>query len=69
VEINGKKIRTNTLSSLYKSREIANKLKELITNGEFMLQEPIQKFPVRNNGLKSLEVCDYEKKDKVNNYE
>ncbi|MGD9677854.1 MAG: homocysteine biosynthesis protein [Vulcanibacillus sp.] len=69
VEINGKNIRTNTLSSLYKSREIANKLKELITNGEFMLQEPIQKFPVRNNGLKSLEVCDYEKKDKVNNYE
>lgn len=68
VEVNGKKVRTNTMSSLFKSREIAQKLKELITNGEFMLQEPIQRFPAKNDGLKSIEINDFDMKDKVNNY-
>ncbi len=45
VELKGKKIKTAPLSSLYKSRLIANKLKKWIEDGEFTLQEPIQAFP------------------------
>lgn len=60
VEIDGKKIKTNTMSSLFKSREIADKLKEMIEKGEFLLQEPIQLFPEKNNGLKALKIVDCE---------
>ncbi len=68
VEVNGKRVRTNTMSSLYKSREIANKLKELISNSEFLLQEPIQKFPTNNSGLKALEKIDFKVNERMNNY-
>lgn len=54
VTIDGKEIKTASLSSLKKAREIANTLKEWISKGEFLLQEPIEQFPVDNtlNGLK-----------------
>lgn len=45
LDLEGKKIKTAPLSSLYKSRLIANKLKKWIEDGEFTLQEPIQTFP------------------------
>jgi uncharacterized protein (DUF39 family) len=44
IEINGKKIKTAPTSSLKKAREIAEKLKRAITEGEFYLQEPINFF-------------------------
>lgn len=68
LEINGKLVRTNTMSSLYKSREIADKLKELISNGEFLLQEPIQRFPTSNTDLKSLGKIDFKLNERVSNY-
>ncbi len=54
IEIDGKKIPTAPLSSLKKAREIASELKEWIRKGDFLLQEPIETFPLDNhlNGLK-----------------
>jgi len=40
VNLKGKKIKTAPLSSLYKSRLIADKLKKWIQDGKFTLQEP-----------------------------
>ena len=44
VEINGKKIKAKRLTSLEKSREIAEELKKQIKEGEFFIQKPIQLF-------------------------
>lgn len=55
VEINGKTIKTAPLTSLYKSRQIAEILKGWIAKGEFLLQEPIALFP-QGNKLSALEV-------------
>lgn len=46
VEINGKTVKTSPTTSLRKSREIAEILKEKIQKGEFFLQEPVQGFPL-----------------------
>ncbi len=53
ITIQRKDIPTSPLSSYAKAREIAQKLKEEILKGEFLLQEPIQKFP-KGNKFKSL---------------
>jgi len=45
ITIRGKNVPTSPLSSYAKAREIAQKLKEEILRGKFLLQEPIQKFP------------------------
>jgi len=45
ITVQGKDVATSPLSSYAKAREIAQKLKEEILKGEFLLQEPIQKFP------------------------
>ncbi|WIF95388.1 homocysteine biosynthesis protein [Caminicella sporogenes] len=55
VNLNGKEIKTIPLSNLQKAREIANILKDWIEKGDFLLQEPIQKFPL-NNKLNALEI-------------
>ncbi len=55
IELKQKKIKTSSLSSLYKAREIANLLKEQIKKGEFLLTEPIEIFP-KGKGLNSLEI-------------
>jgi uncharacterized protein (DUF39 family) len=55
VEINGEKVKTASLSSLKKAREIANELKSWIQKGEFLLQEPIETFPL-DNTLKGLKL-------------
>jgi uncharacterized protein (DUF39 family) len=47
VEIDGKKIKTAPLSSLYKARLIAGELKEKILNGEFLMTEAVTKLPFR----------------------
>ncbi|MBN2806100.1 MAG: hypothetical protein JXR22_05535, partial [Prolixibacteraceae bacterium] len=53
IEVNGHKVRTAPVASLAKARKIAALLKEMVQQGEFMLQEPIQSFPV-NTSLKPL---------------
>ncbi len=45
ITVQGKEVVTSSLSSYAKAREIAQKLKEEILEGNFLLQEPIQKFP------------------------
>lgn len=55
IELNGKKIRTSSLSSLYKAREIADILKKQVSNGTFKLTEPLEAFP-SGKGLNSLEI-------------
>lgn len=53
--LNGKKIRTAPLSSLKIAREIAEILKNEITEGRFLLSEPVALFP-KTTGLNSLKV-------------
>jgi len=55
VEINGKKIKTAPLSSLYTAREIAAELKKEIACGNFLISEPVELF-APNNSLKSLNI-------------
>ena len=53
IDVNGKEVKTASLSSLTKARKIADELKTWIQKGEFELQEPIETFPVDNtlNGI------------------
>ena len=51
--LNGKKIPTAPLSSLYKARKIATELKEKIQNGQFTITAPVAKLPYRD-GVKPL---------------
>lgn len=55
IELNEKKIKTSSLSSIYKAREIAEILKKQIASGEFLLSEPVELFP-RGKGLNSLDI-------------
>ncbi|MDA3821260.1 MAG: homocysteine biosynthesis protein [Bacteroidales bacterium] len=55
IEIDGKKIRTSSMSSLLKARKIADLLKEQINKGAFLLTEPVEMFP-KNTSLNSLEI-------------
>jgi uncharacterized protein (DUF39 family) len=55
MELNGKKIRTASLSSIYKAREIASMLKKQVSEGSFLLSEPVEMFP-SGKGLHSLEI-------------
>jgi uncharacterized protein (DUF39 family) len=59
IEVNGQKIRTAPVASLAKARLIADMLKDKITKGEFLLQEPIQLFPT-GTSLKKLVEVDFE---------
>ena len=56
ITIQRKDIPTSPLSSYAKAREIAQKLKEEILRGEFLLQEPIQKFSKKNKVKSLLEI-------------
>jgi len=56
ITVQGKDVFTSPLSSYAKAREIAQKLKEEIMKGEFLLQEPIQKFPKENKFKPLLEI-------------
>ena len=55
IEIKGKRVPTSSLSSIYKARQISNELKKWISKGQFMIQEPIQKFDLERE-FKPLEV-------------
>jgi len=45
IRVNGRRIPTAPLSSIYKAREIAQKLKEWIQRGEFLLTPPVEPLP------------------------
>jgi len=45
IELFGKKVKTSSLSSYYKARVIAEKLKKMIEEGEFLISRPVQSLP------------------------
>ncbi|MBD3338578.1 MAG: CBS domain-containing protein [Candidatus Lokiarchaeota archaeon] len=53
IELNGKKIKCSSLSSLYYSRKIARELKEWIEDGKFFLNSPAENLP-KNVDYKSM---------------
>ena len=53
IVLDQKKIKTASLSSIFKARKIASILKTQVSEGSFLLTEPVETFP-RNKGLKSL---------------
>lgn len=55
ISIKGKQVPTSSLSSLYKARQISEILKSWIQKGEFMVQEPVQNFPMDRH-LRTLDV-------------
>lgn len=55
VEVNGKKIKTSPLSSLFMAKKIARLLKEKIIRGEFLLTLPVERLPKRST-VKPLEI-------------
>ena len=55
IELEGRKIRTSSLSSVHKARIIAATLKEKVSAGDFLLTEPVEMFP-SGKGLHSLEI-------------
>ncbi len=52
---NKKKIKTASLSSIYQARKIADILKRQISEGTFLLSEPVEMFP-RGKSLNSLKI-------------
>jgi uncharacterized protein (DUF39 family) len=56
ITIQGKDVPVSPLSSYAKAREIAQKLKEEIIKGKFLLQGPIQKFPQKSKFKPLLEI-------------
>ena len=63
IELDGKIIKTAPITSMKKSRKIANELKKWIQDGNFTLQEPIKKFSL-NETLTGLEIREAEKDEK-----
>lgn len=59
VELFGKKVKTSSLSSYYKARAIAERLKDMIMNNEFQLTRPVAPLP-EHRVQKDLEVCSKE---------
>jgi uncharacterized protein (DUF39 family) len=55
IRLNGKKIRTAPMSSIKVAREIADILKKEVSEGRFMLTEPVALFP-KTTGLNKLEI-------------
>ena len=55
LKLNGKKIRTAPLSSVKVAREIAALLKKEVTDGRFLLTEPVELFR-KTTGLNKLEI-------------
>ena len=55
IMVNDRMVRTSPTTSLMKSKEIAQILKEWISSGEFTLTEPVMSFP-ENHALKSLKI-------------
>ncbi len=63
LELNGKRLKTGTLTSLRKSRQIAEKLKEQIASGDFTLTQPVERMP-KNSILNKLEIRESDPENK-----
>ncbi len=63
IEIQGKKVRTASLSSYYKARAVANTLKQWIAEGAFLLGKPVDPLPGVESG-KSFHLLDIRAADK-----
>lgn len=48
IEYEGKKIRTSSLSSYWGARKVAERLKNWIEKGEFLLTQPVKKLPEKS---------------------
>jgi len=59
VELFGKKVQTSSLSSYYKARIIADRLKKMIEESEFMLTRPVERLPEERT-QRALDVCSRE---------
>ena len=59
VELFGKKVQTSSLSSYYKARIIAARLKGMIEEGEFNISRPVEQLP-QERMLRALDVCSEE---------
>ncbi len=59
INVDEKQIPTASISSYKKAREIAGELKGWIQNGQFLLQEPLQKLPAEQT-FKPLEIIEEE---------
>jgi uncharacterized protein (DUF39 family) len=59
IELFGKKVKTSSLSSYFKARQIAGRLKEMIQKGEFLLTKPVEKLP-EERAVKTLEIVSKE---------
>jgi len=55
IEIDGKKVKTSSLSSLSMAREIANELKSWIEDGSFLLTKPVELFSEKRSVKKLTE--------------
>jgi uncharacterized protein (DUF39 family) len=55
IELFGKDVKTSSLSSYYKARQIANELKKSIEKGTFLISEPVQPLPSEKSS-KPLEI-------------
>lgn len=56
IKIKGRKISTASLSSYARAREIATTLKKWISDGEFILTEPVSLFPGPDSGISCREM-------------
>jgi uncharacterized protein (DUF39 family) len=45
IELFGKKVKTSSLSSYFKARQIAEELKRMVQEGDFLLTEPVERLP------------------------
>jgi len=55
IVLNQKRIKTASLSSMFKARRIADLLKRQVSEGTFLLSEPLEMFP-RNKKLNSMDI-------------
>lgn len=51
ITIDDKEVPTGAISSLSRAREIAQRLKEWIEKGEFLLTEPVERLPGKESGI------------------
>jgi len=61
VEIKGKQVKTSSLSSIYKAKEINRILKEKIISGKFTISQPVQNLP-EGSFVKRLQIKETEEK-------
>lgn len=59
IKLDGKRIRTSPLSSMYKARRIAEILKQWIQRGDFLISEPVLHLP-QNTTFKALQIREAE---------